>query len=58
MFSHRSLKNQNNRAKYIFFNLRKIDRNKWKNYVIVTPVKLSIELDVLAICKQLIFIQL
>ena len=50
---------QNNRTKYIFFNLRKIDnRNKWKNYVIVTRVKLSVELDVLVIHEQPIFIQL
>ena len=42
-----------------FFNLRKIDnRNKWKNYVIVTRVKLSDELDVLVIREQPIFIQL
>ena len=47
------------RTKYIFFNLRKIDNpNKWKNYVIVTRVKLSVEIDVLVIRKQLIFIQL
>ena len=40
---------QNNHTKY-FFNLRKIDnRNKWKNYVIVTRVKLSGELDILVI---------
>ena len=51
--------NQNNRTKYIFFNLRKIDnRNKWKNYVIVARVKLSVELDVLVIREQPIFIQL
>ena len=44
--------NQNNRTKYIFFNLRKIDnRNKWKNYVIVTRVKLSVKLDVLVTHK-------
>ena len=31
-----------------FFNLRKIDnRNKWKNDIIVSRVKLSVELDVL-----------
>ena len=37
--------NQNNRTKY-FFNLRKIDnRNKWKNYLIVNRVELSVELD-------------
>ena len=50
--------NQNNRTKY-FFNLRKIDnRNKWKNQVIVARVKLSVELDVLVIREQPIFIQL
>ena len=39
--------NQNNRTKYINIYIRKIDnRNKWKNYVIVTRVKLSDELDV------------
>ena len=37
--------NQNNRTKYIFFSLRKIDsRNKWKNHVIVTRDKLGIVL--------------
>ena len=37
-------------AQNIFFNLRIIDnRNKWKNYVIVTGVKLNVELDVLII---------
>ena len=42
-----------------FFYLRKIDnRNKWKNYVIVTRVKLRVELDVLVIREQTIFIQL
>ena len=42
-----------------FFNLRKIDnRTKWKNYVIVTRVKLGVELDVLVIREQSIFIQL
>ena len=47
------IQNQNNRTKYIFFNLRKIDnRNKWKYYVIVTRVKLSAELDVLVIHEQ------
>ena len=40
-----------------FFNLRKID-NKWKNYIIITRVKLSVELDILAIHEQQIFIQL
>ena len=51
--------NQNNRTKYIIFNLRKmVNRNKWKNYVIVTRVKLSVELDVLVIREQQIFIQL
>ena len=45
--------NQNNRRKYIFFNLRKIDnRNKLKNYVIATRVKLSVEIDVLVIREQ------
>ena len=40
--------NLNNRAKCYFFNLSKIDNcNKWKNYVIVTRVKLSVELDIL-----------
>ena len=35
--------NQYNRTNF-FFNIRKIDnRNKWKNYVIVTRVKLSVE---------------
>ena len=58
MRSHWDL-NQNNRTKYIFFDLRKIDdRNKWKNYVIDTRVKLSVELDVLVIREQQIFIQL
>ena len=53
------LHNHNNHTIYIFFNLRKIDnRNKWKNYVIVTRVKLSVELDVLVIREQPIFIQL
>ena len=48
---------QNNHTKYIFFNLRKIDnRNKWKNYVIVTRVKLSVELNVLVIREQSISI--
>ena len=50
---------QNNRTKYTFFNLRKIDnRNEWKNYVIVTRVRLSVESDVLVIREQPIFIQL
>ena len=49
--------NQNNRTKYSSFNLRKIDnRNKWNNCVIVTRVKLSVELDVLVIREQPIFI--
>ena len=49
---------QNNHTKY-FFNLSKIDnRNKWKNYVIVTRVKLSVELDVLVMREQPLFIQL
>ena len=48
-------KNQNNRTKYFFFNLRKVDNsNKWKNYVIVTRVKLSVKLDALVV--QSIFI--
>ena len=35
--------NQNNGTKYIFFNLGKTDnRNKWKNYVIVTRGKLGV----------------
>ena len=51
--------NQNNYTKYTFFNLRKIDnRNEWKNYVIVTRVRLSVESDVLVIREQSIFIQL
>ena len=46
---------QNNRTKYFFFNLRKVDNsNKWKNYVIVTRVKLSVKLDALVV--QSIFI--
>ena len=54
-----TLQNENNRTKYIFFNLRKMhNRNKWKNYVIVTRIKLSIELDVLVIREPPIFIQL
>ena len=33
-----------------FFNLREIDdRKKWKNYVIVTRVKLSVKLDALVV---------
>ena len=38
-------------AQNIYFcNLRKINnRSKWKNYVIVTRVKLSVELDVLVV---------
>ena len=35
-----------------------VNRNKWKNYAIVTRVKLSVELDVLVIREQPIFIQL
>ena len=32
------------------FNLRKVDNsNKWKNYVIVTRVKLSVKLDALVV---------
>ena len=47
--------NQNNRTKYFFFNLRKVDNsNKWKDYVIVTRVKLSVKLDALVV--QSIFI--
>ena len=50
-----SQKDQNNRTKYFFFNLRKVDNsNKWKNYVIVTRVKLSGKLDALVV--QSIFI--
>ena len=42
-----------------FCDLRKIDnRNIWKNYVIVTRVELSVELDVLVIREKPIFIQL
>ena len=41
---HTGTSDQNNHTKYHFFYLRKIDnRNKWKNHVIVTRVKLSIE---------------
>ena len=37
-------------AQNTFFNLRKIDNpNKWKNYVIVTRVKLSVKLDALVV---------
>ena len=37
-------------AQSIFFNLRKVDNsNKWKNYVIVTRVKLSVKLDALVV---------
>ena len=44
--------------KMFFHNLRNIDnRNKWKDYVIVTQVKLNLELDVLVICDQSMFIQ-
>ena len=44
---------QNNRTKYIFFNLRKIyNRNKWKNYVIAARVKFRVELDVLVMREQ------
>ena len=51
--------NQDNSSKYILFNIRKMDnRHKWKNYVIVTRVKLSVELDVLVIREQPIFIQI
>ena len=46
---------QNNRTKYFFCNLRKVDNsNKWKNYVIVTRVQLSVKLDALVV--QSIFI--
>ena len=46
-------------ASQFFFNLRKIyNSNKWKNYVIVTRVKLSLELDLSVIREQQIFIQL
>ena len=42
-----------------YLNLRKIDnRNRLKNYVIVTGIKLSVELDVLVIRVQTIFMQL
>ena len=34
------------------------NRNKWKNYVIVTRVKLRVELDVLVIREQPILMQL
>ena len=34
-----------------------VNRNKWKNYAIVTRVKLSVELNLLVIREQLIFIQ-
>ena len=46
---HRNVEeNHNNRTKYIFFNLRKCNnRNNWENYVTVTRVELSVELDVL-----------
>ena len=48
-----------NKRTIFFFNLRKFDdRNKWKNYVIAAQVKLSVELDVLVIRVQPIFIQL
>ena len=48
-------RNQNNRTKYFVFNLRKVDNsNKWKNYVIVTRVKLSVKLYALVV--QSIFI--
>ena len=37
-------------AQSIFFNLRKVDNsNKWKNYVIVTRVKLNVKLDALVV---------
>ena len=37
-------------AQSIFFNLRKVDNsNKWKNYVIATRVKLSVQLDALVV---------
>ena len=42
-----------------FFNLRKIDdRNEWKDYVVVTRVKLSVELDILVMHEQPILIKL
>ena len=42
-----------------FFNLKKIDnRNKWKNYLTVIRVKLSVELNVLVKREKPIFIQL
>ena len=42
----------------VSFNLRKTDnRNKWKNYVIVASVKVSLVLDALVIYKKLIFIK-
>ena len=51
--------NQNNTQNIYFLNIRKIDnRNKWKNCVIVTRIKLSVELDVLEIRELPIFIQL
>ena len=44
--------------KILFLKIRKIDNhNKCKNYVIVTRVKLSVELDVLVIRERSIFIQ-
>ena len=48
-----------NIAQNIFFNLKTIDnRIKWKNYVTVTRAKLSVELDILVIREQSMFIQL
>ena len=55
VFTVQLLTDQNNRTKYFFCNLRKVDNsNKWKNYVIVTRVKLSVKLDALVL--QSIFI--
>ena len=49
-FETYNIRNQDNRTKYFFSDQRKIDnRNTWKKYVIVTRVKLSVELDVLVI---------
>ena len=42
-----------NIAQNIFFNLKTIDnRIKWKNYVTVTRVKLSVELDVELVIRE------
>ena len=41
---------QNNRTKYFFCNLRKVDNSyKWKNYIIVARVKLGVKLDALVV---------